>query len=76
MPIPSSVLLDSSVEVHLDRQHNDPELVLPHPRMHERAFVLLPLLEIAPDAQIPKLGAARNFLPGVAGQSILRSEPI
>lgn len=34
---------------------NDPELVLPHPAMHERRFVLAPLAEIAPAMQHPTL---------------------
>lgn len=47
-------------------------LSVPHPRMHERAFVLLPLLELDPDAQIPDLGAARDCLRSVAGQNVER----
>jgi 2-amino-4-hydroxy-6-hydroxymethyldihydropteridine diphosphokinase len=44
----------------------DPELTVPHPRMRERAFVLLPLLEIDPDATLPD-GTRVDDLPPGAG---------
>ncbi len=47
-------------------------LEVPHPRMHERAFVLQPLLEIAPQAVIPGRGPASELLPRCAGQSVER----
>ena len=47
--------LDIDILMYGDRVLDTPELVLPHPRMHERAFVMLPLSEIAPQAVHPTL---------------------
>lgn len=41
--------LDVDILLHGDSVVSDPDLVIPHPRMYERAFVLVPLAEIAPE---------------------------
>lgn len=48
----------------------DAALTLPHPRLHRRAFVLLPLLEIDPDLALPGLGRLADHRAAVAGQRI------
>ncbi len=62
--------LDLDLLLYGQEQLASLRLTLPHPRMHLRAFVLLPLLYIAPDITLPGLGPAAGFLPGVADQEI------
>lgn len=54
--------LDLDVLLYGDRVVHEHGLTLPHPRMHERAFVLLPLVEIAPEAVIPGKGRVADLV--------------
>jgi len=64
--------LDLDLLLHGDTVLDEPQLQLPHPRMHLRAFVLLPLAEIAPDLVIPGLGPVAGLLPALADQVIVK----
>ena len=57
--------LDLDLLLYDSLELDEPELTLPHPRMHERAFVLLPLHEIAPQADIPGHGSVSALLAAV-----------
>jgi 2-amino-4-hydroxy-6-hydroxymethyldihydropteridine diphosphokinase len=68
--------LDLDVLMYDDLVHHEHGLTVPHPQMHLRAFVLLPLLEIAPDCIIPGVGAAVVAMAGCAGQQLERLEHV
>ena len=54
--------LDLDLLLYGDAVIDQPGLRVPHPRLHERAFALLPLAAIAPDAAIPGIGTVREAL--------------
>ena len=58
--------LDIDILLYDDIIMSTNDLILPHPRMHLRKFVLQPLLEIAPDIVIPELGLAMQWLINLA----------
>lgn len=64
--------LDLDLLLYGNQSINLAHLTVPHPRLTERAFVLLPLLQIDPFIQIPGKGATHQFVPLVAGQVIRR----
>lgn len=64
--------LDLDLLLHGQSRLDLPHLQLPHPQMHRRAFVLLPLLEIAPQLEIPSLGPARGLLGELDREGIER----
>jgi 2-amino-4-hydroxy-6-hydroxymethyldihydropteridine diphosphokinase len=64
--------LDLDLLLYGDAVIRAPGLTVPHPRLHERAFVLYPLAEIAPALVVPGRGRIADLLPGCAGQGIER----
>jgi 2-amino-4-hydroxy-6-hydroxymethyldihydropteridine diphosphokinase len=66
--------LDLDVLLYDDLQLHEHGLTVPHPHMHLRAFVLKPLLEIAPDIGIPGVGAAADAMEQCVNQQLERIE--
>ncbi|MEO8443289.1 MAG: 2-amino-4-hydroxy-6-hydroxymethyldihydropteridine diphosphokinase [Betaproteobacteria bacterium] len=64
--------LDLDVLLYDDLRMHEAGLTIPHPRMHERAFVLAPLNEIAPDCVIPGRGKVSELLRAVDNAGVTR----
>ncbi|MCZ4303703.1 2-amino-4-hydroxy-6-hydroxymethyldihydropteridine diphosphokinase [Zoogloeaceae bacterium G21618-S1] len=62
--------LDLDLLLYDHQQITLPGLHVPHPRMHQRAFVLVPLAELAPTREIPGIGRVDQLLASVADQVI------
>jgi 2-amino-4-hydroxy-6-hydroxymethyldihydropteridine diphosphokinase len=62
--------LDLDLLLYGDQVIATESLTVPHPRMHERAFVLAPLAEIAPGIVIPGRGPIHDYLPLIACQGV------
>ena len=66
--------LDLDLLLYGDMQIHEPGLTIPHPRMHERAFVLVPLAEIVPRCVIPGRGAVIDLLRAIDAGGVSRLE--
>lgn len=64
--------LDLDLLLYGDQVQDDPALTLPHPRMHLRAFVLVPLAELRPELTVPGRGALSELLRALDPQPIAR----
>lgn len=68
--------LDVDVIVVGDRVAEDEQLVLPHPRAHERGFVLVPWLEIDPEGEIPGKGFVADIIGDVDVSGVTKREDL
>jgi 2-amino-4-hydroxy-6-hydroxymethyldihydropteridine diphosphokinase len=67
--------LDLDLLLYGDEVIQLPQLHVPHPRLHERAFVLRPLADLAPDLVVAGQGSLRHLLARVGGQRLEIIEP-
>ena len=66
--------LDLDLLLYGESRLDEARLPLPHPRMHERAFVLVPLAELAPECRIPGHGELSELLARCCDQGVVRIE--
>lgn len=65
-------VLDCDLLMHGDVVMETNQLTLPHPRMHLRGFVLLPLIEIAPQLFIPNRGKIESFITPEITEGVIK----
>jgi 2-amino-4-hydroxy-6-hydroxymethyldihydropteridine diphosphokinase len=68
--------LDLDIVLFGTMHHIEPGLTIPHPRMHERAFVLAPLVDVWPNAFIAERGLAEEFLARADRSGIEKLETV
>ncbi|MFH9012446.1 2-amino-4-hydroxy-6-hydroxymethyldihydropteridine diphosphokinase [Streptomyces sp. NPDC017943] len=68
--------LDVDIVSYADVVSDDPRLTLPHPRAHERAFVLAPWHDLDPDAQLPGHGPVAGLLDAVTREGVTPREDL
>ena len=68
--------LDVDLIVVADRRSNDENLMLPHPKAHQRAFVLAPWNDVEPDAEIPDFGPVAELLEKAGNQGITKRDDV
>ena len=68
--------LDVDVITLGDRVLDTPDITLPHPRAHERAFVLMPWSDIQPDAELPQHGPVSDLLDQVDKTGVQRRDDL
>lgn len=66
--------LDIDLVAYGDVVSADPAVTLPHPRAHERAFVLRPWLDVDPSATLPGHGAVADLLASAEGDVVRRDD--
>ncbi|MFA3877652.1 2-amino-4-hydroxy-6-hydroxymethyldihydropteridine diphosphokinase [Streptomyces sp. MMCC 100] len=62
--------LDVDIVAYAEVVSDDPQLTLPHPRAHERAFVLAPWLDVDPEAAVPGRGSVADLLAAVTRDGV------
>jgi 2-amino-4-hydroxy-6-hydroxymethyldihydropteridine diphosphokinase len=68
--------IDVDIITYSDITSDEPSLILPHPRAHQRAFVLAPWLDVEPVAALPGHGDVADLLAVIGREGVCRSEEL